>query len=155
MVFLLCDGWASASRRSYTHSSLRVDCDSQPPQISPITSSLTGKNHAPDRARELALPAPVLFRPLLPMLLRTTLFCRLKPTNASFFSNLHALARGVLLNSCNSCTPGFSVFVRTGDLNSLLEPQIARRRSNGNHVSTRICPPLTCPRVKVGKGFSV
>src|SRR5271165_4147375 len=24
MVVLLCDGWASASRRSYTHSSLRV-----------------------------------------------------------------------------------------------------------------------------------
>src|SRR5260370_17068075 len=32
MVVLLCDGWASASRRSYTHSSLRVDCDTQPPQ---------------------------------------------------------------------------------------------------------------------------
>jgi hypothetical protein len=26
------------------------------------------------------------------MLLRTTHFCRVKPTSASFFSNLHALA---------------------------------------------------------------
>jgi len=45
-------------------------------------------------ARELAAsPAPVLFRPLLPMLLRTnTLFVAVKPTSASFFSNLHALS---------------------------------------------------------------
>src|SRR3984885_13990354 len=90
MVFLLCDGWASASRRSYIHSSLRVDRDSQPPRISLITSSLTGKNHAPDRAREPMLSAPVSNRPLLPMLLRTTHFCRVNDPSARFFSNLHA-----------------------------------------------------------------
>jgi hypothetical protein len=66
--------------------SLRVDCDSRPPK----TSSLFGKNHAPDRPREIALPAPVTFRPSLPILLDTNQCCRAKSLSASFLSNLHA-----------------------------------------------------------------
>ena len=104
MVFSLRDGRASASRRSKNHSCLRVDASAIPP----ITSSLAGKNHASLRARELALPAPVLFRPLLPMRLRTTQFCRVKATERQLLLKFsRASARWdapELLNSCASLT---------------------------------------------------
>ncbi len=38
------------------------------------------------------LPAPVLHRPRLPMLLRATLFCRVNSLRASFSYNLYARA---------------------------------------------------------------
>jgi hypothetical protein len=38
------------------------------------------------------LSAPLFNRLLLPMLLRTTYFCRVNPLSKSFFANLHALA---------------------------------------------------------------
>ncbi len=40
-------------------------------------------------------------------------------------------------------------------LETLLDTQIARGRSNGDQVPSGICSPLTCPRVKVRKGSSV